>query len=39
LKLDGKISKMLANLEAYKLDMNAKMSTFQQPRDEDTDIY
>jgi hypothetical protein len=38
-KLEGKISKMLANLEAYKLDMNAKMSALQQPRDKDPDIY
>ena len=39
LQMDGKISKMKADLEAYQLDMNAKMSAFQLPRDEDTDIY
>ena len=38
-KVDGKISKMLADLKAYQLDMETKMSAFQQPRDEDTDIY
>ena len=38
-KVDGKISKMLADLKAYQLDMNAKMIAFQQPRDDDTEIY
>ena len=38
-KVNGKISKMEDDLKAYQLDMNARMSAFQQPGHEDTEMY
>ena len=38
-KMDGEISKMMADLNTYQLDMIAKMSTVQPPRDEDSETY